>query len=130
MYTLIFVIIILSNYSIIDVKMLSYNLSPAYISAGEGFTQVCTFNRDSVLSRGSGGDICMIDCDIFGCNLKQRADINCSDSWIQIYISSAEEGDFGTWRCSADGTYIDRSLSKYGMNNFYVCRTLIYCHTE
>ena len=118
MHILIFIIIILTNYTVIQVKMLSYDLSPGYISVGDGFIHVCTFNKDFGLSRGSGGDICMIDCNIVGCNLQQRTDVNCSDSWIQVYISPAEEGDFGTWRCSADEAYIDRSLSRYGMNSF------------
>ena len=98
------------------VKLLTYDLTPSYINKGEGFTQVCTFNADPVLSRGENGDLCTVGCTVFGCNLQHRADINCSNTWIQVLISSAEEGDFGTWRCAGDDTSIDRRLSEYGMS--------------
>ena len=102
-----------------NARALTYDFTPSYINTGESFAQVCTFNKDPGLSRGNGGDICMIDCNIIGCNLNGRAQVNCSSTWIQVYISSAEEGDFGTWRCLGDDTYMDRSLSKYGL--FCLC---------
>ena len=102
-----------------NARALTYDFIPSYINTGEKFTQVCTFNKDPVLSRVNGGDICMINCDIIGCNLNGRAQVNCSNTWIQVYVSSAEERDFGTWRCGGDDTYMDRSLSKYGL--FCLC---------